>query len=316
MSWDLTLAPCQHGRMTGVSRHRDLPAALLLMSRPAQLALIGLVYASGVILGLIRGATPGLDVVLAGGIVLLVSAVSVHLANEYVDVDTDAITHRTPFSGGSGVLPRGLVDRRVALLGLLAAVLLAVGAALLLVQWSVLPITAGAILLFGLAGGLAYSVPPVAASRRGVGEFVNAGLGGMLLPLYGVAVARGYVEILDAIAFMPFALVVFLSVMATAWSDRVADAAVGKRTLQTRVSRAGLRRIHAVVIVLFVAAETVSALLRASPAAPITLAVVPLLVAANRRYTVVTNPVASVAAMVLAVLVPTLVLVVSVVAHA
>ncbi len=302
--------------MTGVSRNRDLVAALFVMSRPAQLALIGFVYASGVLLGLVRGGTPGPDLVVPGGLVLLLSAVTVHLANEYVDVDTDAITHRTPFSGGSGVLPSGLVDRRVALAGSLVAGVLAVVGALLLLAWSALSSTGGAILLCGLAGGLAYSVPPVAASRRGVGEFLNAWLGGMLLPLYGVAVARGSVGILDVIAFLPFALVVFLSVMATAWSDRVADAAVGKRTLQTRVSRGSLRRMHAVVIVLFVAAETASALLGASPAAPITLALLPLLVAAHRRYAINENPVASVAAMVLAVLLPTLVLSVSLVARA
>jgi len=302
--------------MTAIARNRDLVAALFVMSRPAQLALIGFVYASGVLLGLVRGGTSGLDLVLPGGLVLLLSAVSVHLANEYVDVETDAITHRTPFSGGSGVLPRGLVDRRVALAGSLVAGVLTVVGALFLLAWSALSSTAGAILLCGLAGGLAYSVPPVAASRRGVGELLNAWLGGMLLPLYGVAVARGSVGILDAIAFLPFALIVFLSAMATAWSDRVADAAVGKRTLQTRVSQAGLRRIHALVIVLFVAAEMASALLRASPAAPIAVALVPLLVAAHRRYATSENPVASVAAMVLAVLVPTLVLIVSVVARA
>jgi len=302
--------------MTGVSTNRDLVAALFVMSRPAQLALIVFVYASGVLVGLVRGGSPDLDLVLPGGVVLLLSAMSVHLANEYVDVDTDAITHRTPFSGGSGVLPSGLVDRRVALAGSLVAGVLGVVGALFLLAWSALWTTAGAILLCGLAGGLAYSVPPVAASRRGVGEFLNALLGGMLLPLYGVAVARGSVGILDVIAFLPFALVVFLSVMATAWSDRVADAAVGKRTLQTRVSRGALRRMHAVVIVLFVAAEMTSALLRASPAAPITLALVPLLAATHRRYAISKNPAASVAAMVLAALLPTLALSVSLIARA
>lgn len=138
----------------------------------------------------------------------------------------------------------------------------------------------------------------------------------MLLPLYGVAVARGSVGILDVIAFLPFVLVVFLSVIATAWSDRVADAAVGKRTLQTRAPQGALRRLHAVVIVLFVAAEMTSALLRASPAAPITLVLMPLLVAAYGRYAISTNPVASVAAMVLAALLPTLVLGVRLIAGA
>lgn len=40
------------------------------------------------------------------GLVILISAtLMAHYANEYADVDTDSITRRTFFSGGSGVLP-------------------------------------------------------------------------------------------------------------------------------------------------------------------------------------------------------------------
>jgi hypothetical protein len=70
------------------------------------------------------------------------------------------------------------------------------------------------------------------------------------------------------------------------------------------------------VIVLFVAAEMMSALLRASPAAPTTLALVPVPAATHRRYAISKNPAASVAAMVLAALLPTLALSVSLIARA
>jgi len=40
------------------------------------------------------------------GLIILISAtLAAHYANEYVDVDTDSLTRRTWFSGGSGVLP-------------------------------------------------------------------------------------------------------------------------------------------------------------------------------------------------------------------
>ena len=90
------------------------------------------------------------------------------------------------------------------------------------------------LLLVGLAGGLAYSLPPVAAMRRGWGEVLNTLLGALALPLFGVAVVRGRIDPLDAVAFLPFAAVTLCSVMATAWPDRAADAATGKRTLQVR----------------------------------------------------------------------------------
>jgi 1,4-dihydroxy-2-naphthoate octaprenyltransferase len=299
-----------HDRPMALSRSRQL-LAFAAMARPAQLALIGVVYVTGVLLGLVRRGEPRLDVVLLGAVVLLFAASSVHLANEYVDVETDAITERTAFSGGSGVLPRGLVDRRIAAAGSFVAGTLACGATLLLVVAGIVPGLAGTILLAGLAGGIAYSVPPLAAARRGVGEVLNATLGGMLLPLYGVAVARGSADVLDVIAFAPFTLVVFLSVMATAWADRSPDAATGKRTLQTRLPASTLRRMHAAVIVLFVAAEAVSALLGASPAAPVLLVLLPLLAAAHRRYTVVRDPSLAVLVMVIAAILPAVLLAVT-----
>ncbi len=275
------------------------------MSRPPQLALIGSVFASGVLLASLRGGNPRVPEILVGGGALLLAAVSVHLANEYADVDTDALAHRTPFSGGSGVLPRGLASRRVALAGSVTTGLVSASTALLLGRWDVLPDSAVAILLIGLGAGLSYSVPPLELSRRGAGEVLNALLGGLLLPLYGVAVVRGTIEAADVIAFLPFTLVVFLSVMATAWTDHVADAATGKRTLQTRLPQRWLRRIYGAVIAAFVLAEIVSGLLGASPVAPISLVLLPLLILGYRRYAVDTDPRTSVAAMVLAVAVPT-----------
>ncbi len=46
------------------------------------------------------------------GLAILVSAtLAAHYANEYADVDTDTITRRTWFSGGSGVLPSKMVPK-------------------------------------------------------------------------------------------------------------------------------------------------------------------------------------------------------------
>ncbi len=281
--------------------------ALLKMSRPAQLGLIVLVYASGVLLGYVRGGYAPPAAIAVGGLLLLLAAVSVHLTNEYVDIRTDSLTGRTRFSGGSGVLPAGIIAPGVARGAAVVAAVAASVAALSSYHGGILPDAGLLILVTGLVGGLAYSVPPVAASRRGLGELTNALLGGFLLPLYGVSIARGSVTGLDMLAFVPFALVVFASVMATAWPDRMADAATGKRTLQTRLSARSLRLIHAITIALFVVAEGTAAVLGASPAAPRSLAALPLLLLAHHRYTVIAAPTLSVAAMVVAALIPTLV---------
>src|SRR6056297_2544758 len=83
---------------------RGRPFAWWKMSRPSQLLLILVVYALGVALGTSRGgAVEPLRTVL-GALALVPLAASVHYINEFADVETDALTERTRFSGGSGAL--------------------------------------------------------------------------------------------------------------------------------------------------------------------------------------------------------------------
>jgi len=214
------------------------------MSRPDQLALVAFVYGLGVLVAVRRGASVSADAASVGvGAVLLVSA-SVHYVNEYVDHETDRLTSRTEFSGGSGALERFGLPRRLALSA--AAVTLAVGAAA-----TVLGGVAGLLSGQAVAGlavvavlGWAYSLPPVALSWRGLGEVDNALLGGVVLPAIGAAVASGSVPLRTVAVFPPFAALVFANLLATGWPDREADAAVGKRTLPVRWSPARLRRAY------------------------------------------------------------------------
>jgi 1,4-dihydroxy-2-naphthoate octaprenyltransferase len=168
----------------------------------------------------------------------------VHWANEAADAATDVLTARTRFSGGSGALAgSGVRPGPLLRCSLLIAVIVALLAALL-VAVDRLPVVAGVLLLLGLGGGIAYSVPPAALMRRGIGEPLNAILGGLLLPLFGVASARGQVEFQDVLAFTPFAFITLCSVLATAWPDRAADGATGKWTLQVRLEPRRLRAIY------------------------------------------------------------------------
>lgn len=218
--------------------------ALWLAARPSQVALIALVYALGV--GLARTvptASASWDGVVGGGAALLPVAVGVHWANEYADVETDRLTERTPFSGGSGAIQRTGVERAILARATGSATL--VGLAGAVAGWVTgwLSVTALALLVAIAGAGLAYSLPPVALVRRGVGELTNAVLGGTLLPLYGVAVV-GRVSAATVLAMVPFTILVGCNLLATHWPDREADAAVGKRTLAVRWSPRGLRRAY------------------------------------------------------------------------
>ncbi len=273
--------------------------ALVAMSRPSQLALIWAIYGAGVLLGASRAAAAAdAWTVLVGALLIGGAAVSAHLVNEAEDARTDRLTTRTPFSGGSGALAAcGLdasVPRRAGL-----ALAAAVGAATWLAWVALdLPALATTFVLAGLVGALLYSLPPLAAMRHGWGEPLNALLGGLLLPLAGVAVVTGSVGVADLLAFTPFALVVLASVMATAWPDREADAATGKMTLQVRLRPVALRRVHAGVSLAAVLAIVSAATLDAAPFALSGLVVVPALALGIVSYTRRTSPLPNVFAMV------------------
>jgi len=252
---------------------------LWLAARPSQVALIGLVYALGVGMAAVVVPTVALSVgpVGVGVAVLVPVAGSVHYANEYVDAETDRQTTRTPFSGGSGALERTSVDR--GLLAAASAIALCFGLGGGGVAWWTGRLSAAAFTLLAAIAvtGLAYSLPPIALIRRGVGEMANALLGGTLLPLYGVAVV-GQVTTTVALAVVPFTLLVGCNLLATHWPDREADAAVGKRTLAVRWTPGGLRRAYwtlagAAVVTTAALVETVPPAVTAAQ----TLALPPLL---------------------------------------
>lgn len=223
--------------------------ALWRMARPAQIALIALVYALGVAMAYAHGAAATTGSIAFGLLALLPVAASVHYANEYVDVETDALTDRTPFSGGSGALADTGFSPRLALLASVVSGALAVGlVGLGTVSLGGRPLaTVPAVLLVGvLVVGWQYSLGPLRLAWNGLGEVTNAVLGGIVLPLYGFAVVTEGITVDATLATVPFALVVFVNLLETQWPDRRADAAVGKRTLATRWSPGRLRLAYGI----------------------------------------------------------------------
>ena len=280
------------------------------MARPSQLVLVVVVYVTGVLLAMWRG--PGsITGPLVGLALLLPTAVAVHWANEASDAGTDALTVRTRFSGGSGALARSNIEPRWLLRG---SLLVAAGVATLAVALAVtarVPVASSILLVVGVAGGVAYSVAPVALMRRGVGEPFNAILGALVLPLFGVATVTGRVEALDVLAFLPFTLVTFCSVMATAWPDRLADGSTGKLTLQVRLEPSRLRAIHTASAVAWAVAVVVATWAGAMPFGLTLFAVLPFVLLGWKGYTRRAAAWPSVAAMVGHILVMSMTLLVA-----
>jgi 1,4-dihydroxy-2-naphthoate octaprenyltransferase len=161
----------------------------------------------------------------------LLANLAAHYADEYADADTDALAVHTGISGGSGAIAAGLATRRLALLAALAVSCLTVVAGLAAVSSGLLPAAAGVILLIGLSGGWAYSLPPLALERRGWGELTNALLGGLLMPLMAYAAAHGAPPLQVYLQLTPMVAAAMTCILGVHWADRKADALVGKRTL-------------------------------------------------------------------------------------
>jgi 1,4-dihydroxy-2-naphthoate octaprenyltransferase len=224
--------------------------ALWRMSRPLMLLSIFLVYVTGTLAAVAGGQVFDLSAFLWGWAALLPLSISIHYVNEYADSETDCMTQRTAFSGGSGVIPGGLVTRGFALRAAWTAALLGIGIALLGLIDGALNPTAVGILTIGGIGGWMYSVWPLKLAWRGWGELDNAVLGGLILPLLGFTAQTGGASMLTVLSFVPFTLLVFANLLATTWADRQADVIVGKYTLATFVPPGLLRAVYMITLVL------------------------------------------------------------------
>jgi len=219
--------------------------ALWGMARPLIMLSVIQVYAAGNLIAFARGYDFEGSAFAWGLAALIPVAISIHLTNEYADFETDALTTKTPFSGGSGVLPRGLVRRDVALYAAWGALAIGMITALIAIRREALSPATFYVLSIGAAGGWMYSLPPLALAWRGWGELDNAVLGGLALSAYGFATQTGHIDIDIVLANLPFTGLAFLNLLATTWADRHADAQVGKRTLATRWPARRLRLLYA-----------------------------------------------------------------------
>lgn len=273
--------------------------ALVRMSRPSHLLLITIVYGMGASIAIARRAPVDSIQIATGLLVLLPAAASVHYANEYADHETDALTLRTPFSGGSGALRDTGLDRSIAIWAASITIGLGLGFAVICLLHGY-PMPALGVLTIGAVIGWQYSVPPLKLAWRGWGELDNALAGGVVLPTYGYAASAGTVDPVVIVASIPFFALVFANLLDTTWPDRKADAQVGKATLATRWSRRRLRLLYLVAVGLWIGSTLA---LRGSILPPIVadagLVVLPFVLWGYLRYTRSRTPFPTVAAMVL-----------------
>jgi 1,4-dihydroxy-2-naphthoate octaprenyltransferase len=156
----------------------------------------------------------------------------VHFANDYFDQAADALSSRTAWSGGSGVLPGGELPPLVALVA--ARVCAGVGL-LATLRAALAGETCLAVIGIAIAAGAwAYSAPPARLLARGLGELDTVAVVAMLVPLAGYASFAHALGTHAVIAVLPGAFAMFAMMLSVEVPDVDADAATGKRNLVVR----------------------------------------------------------------------------------
>ena len=165
---------------------------------------------------------------------MLLAHIGVNVLNDYFDYKStlDLRTKRTPFSGGSGILPAQLLEPRgVYILGVVSLLLAAlIGAYFIAVHgWAFLPI-----MVIGSLSAYFYS-PRI--SRWWLGEFL-AGLNFGLLAVLGSYFAQtGHYSWEAVVAGLPCSFLTANLLLLNEFPDLEADRQVGRRNLVMALGR-------------------------------------------------------------------------------
>ena len=202
-------------------------------------------HALGVSAALYQGFPLNWAALIWGQVAITATQLMTHYSNDYFDLPADrANTSATRWSGGSRVLPEGLLPAWAALAGALVFAAIALSAIVVLgvfVQpspWTFfLP-------LLALLLAWEYSAPPLRLHSRGVGELTVALIVPVLTPLVGYTFQVGSPGWLPLLAAFPLACFQFCMIISVNFPDAAGDRQVDKHTLVVRLGPAGAARLY------------------------------------------------------------------------
>ncbi len=194
-----------------------------------------------------------------GFLVLFLLEAATVFSNDLHDYDSDRHNRFWgPFSGGSRALISGSISRT----GLAQGAWATGGAsalALLGVLWLSPNAMAAALVMVVTAGlALAYTLPPVKLSHRGLGEIDVAVTHSIAVLLFGyVAQGGGLFDAAPWLLALPLGLSVFPAILLSGVPDHAADRAAGKETLVVKLGIGRSWGLAALFVVLAVLAALV-----------------------------------------------------------
>lgn len=206
------------------------------LSRPLFLVGAALVYALGAGIARYLGVEINWGLYLLGQAWVTLLQLSTHYLNEYFDAPADAENSiRTPFSGGSGAIGPGKLQRSTAL-ALAAGCLTVVASLTVLLNWQgvLSPATLFVMVLIFL-GAFFYSVPPVRLASTGYGELTTSILVANLLPALAFLLQTGELHRLLAMSTFPLTALHLAMMLAFELPDYANDLKFEKNTLMVRL---------------------------------------------------------------------------------
>lgn len=211
-------------------------------TRPQFLLLAVLLVAHGSALAAWQGSFDWLHAVLAGLSLVLLHG-SVNALNDWHDWDKtgiDRATPRTPFSGGSGLIPAGKITAKQALL--VGVVTLVAGTAIgLYLAW----VAGWQLLAVGLAGVAMIVLYTPVFNKMGLGE-IAAGLGLGLMPILGTYfLLTGRFDTVAWVSGIPAFCLTYNLLLLNEFPDVEADKAGGRTHMITLLGKKGGRWLYA-----------------------------------------------------------------------
>jgi 1,4-dihydroxy-2-naphthoate polyprenyltransferase len=253
-----------------IVQHLKTASLWVRLGRP--LFLIGgiVMHLLGVAAAMAVGVPLSIPALILGQVVVTSAQLMTHYANDYFDLRADrANATPTAWSGGSRILPAGLLRPHVALRTalVLAAVALCTAVALaLFVQPATLALP---LILLSMFLAWAYSAPPFNLHGRGLGQITGTIVVALLTPMVGFYLQAGHLAMLPVWASLPIAGLQFAMLTIVDFPDREGDMTAGK---QTMVVRLGLPRAVRLYVLSILAAYALLPVLVLAGALPLPVA--------------------------------------------
>ena len=217
--------------------HTSLPwLTLVQMTRPGFLVITAVACVLGTAVAAACGNGPNAWTALATLVLAVLMHAAANVLNDYHDALNGADEANTqglfPFTGGARLIQNGHVTTQDTHNLAKALIVFLIPCGLLLAVK-----TGGGLILLGLAGlllGWAYSAPPLALMKRGLGEATVALTWGLVV-VGADYVQRKHFFVIPAAVAVSFALLVGNILVINGFPDAAADALVGKRTLVVRL---------------------------------------------------------------------------------